>query len=113
MMRKIEQIKYVMLSIVSLILLDMSQIKKFFSKVKSEVKFARAGEGHRLDEPSAPRSTATAPARPPTTARQSSDGGAASRAAAEAAQQRFQQQMSMQQASGSSRRNAHIEVMEG
>lgn len=75
----------------------MSNIKKFFSKLKSEVKFAKAGDGHRLNEASAPRAAASQ-MRAPTTARQTSDGGAAARAAAEAAQQRFQQQASWQQA---------------
>lgn len=89
----------------SLFLLDMSQIKKFFSKVKSEVKFSRAGEGHRLNEPTATPRAAPAPVRPATTTnRQSSDGGAASRAAAEAAQQRYQHQTSLQQAAAPSRK---------
>lgn len=85
-------------------LLDMSHIKKFFAKVKSEVKFAKAGEGHRLNDPTpttAPRG-AQAPPRPQGTARQTSDGGAAARAAAEAAQQRFQQQTSRQQSATTS-----------
>jgi hypothetical protein len=30
----------------------MSNPKNLFSKIKSEVKFAKAGEGQRLDEPS-------------------------------------------------------------
>lgn len=85
----------------------MSQIKKFFSKVKSEVKFSRAGEGHRLNESTATPRAAPVPVRPPTTTnRQPSDGGAASRAAAEAAQQRYQHQASLQQAGAPNSRTA-------
>jgi UBX domain-containing protein 6 len=81
------------------LLVDMSNIKKFFSKLKSEVKFAKAGEGHRLNEPSAPPPRIS---QPQAVARQSSDGGAAARAAAIAAQQRLQQQGSYQQSGTSS-----------
>jgi len=91
------------------LLVDMSNIKKFFSKLKSEVKFAKAGEGHRLNEPSAPPPRISQPqaaARQSSdggaAARQSSDGGAAARAAAIAAQQRLQQQGSYQQSGTSS-----------
>ena len=83
----------------------MSNVKKFFSKLKGEVKFAKAGEGRRLNDPTpaaASRSTA-AQARPEFVPRQASDSGPASRAAAEAAQQRFQQQPSWQQATGASK----------
>lgn len=81
----------------------MSNIKKFFSKIKSEVKFSKAGEGHRLNEPTpTPRNVASAQARPQTSTRQNSDGGAAARAAAEAAQQRLQHQTSLQQAGAAS-----------
>ncbi|CAF3111462.1 unnamed protein product [Rotaria socialis] len=84
----------------------MSNIKKFFSKLKSEVKFSKAGEGHRLNEQSStPRSAEPKP-RPPPSARQTSDGGTAARAAAEAAQQRLQQQTSWQQSGASSSRTA-------
>ena len=84
------------------LLLDMSNIKKFFSKMKSEVKFAKAGDGHRLNEPTSHRNIPVQP-RPQTTTRQSSDGGVAARAAAEAAQQRLQQQTSWQQSTTSSK----------
>ncbi len=81
----------------------MSNIKKFFSKLKGDRKFSKAGEGHRLNEPSSapPRTVQTQP-RPQISARQNSDGGAAARAAAEAAQQRLQQQASWQQSATSS-----------
>ncbi|UJR28516.1 hypothetical protein I4U23_009754 [Adineta vaga] len=81
----------------------MSNIKKFFSKMKSEVKFARAGDGHRLNDPipaSTQRNT-TAQACPQRNSQQNSDRSAAARAAAEAAQQRFQHQTSTQQTSTS------------
>ena len=92
----------------------MSNVKKFFSKLKSEVKFAKAGEGHRLNDPTpaaASRPT-TAQARPEAVARQPSESGPASRAAAEAAQQRFQQQASWQQSATASENlySAIIEV---
>ncbi len=84
----------------------MSNIKKFFSKLKSEVKFAKAGEGHRLNDPSSPPPRNVQPqARPQAAARQPSDGGAAARAAAIAAQQRLQQQGSYQQSGTSSENN--------
>ncbi|CAF2516526.1 unnamed protein product [Rotaria sp. Silwood2] len=84
----------------------MSNIKKFFSKLKGEVKFAKAGEGHKLNEQtSTPRSVESQP-RPQTSTRQNSDGGAAARAAAEAAQQRLQQQSSWQQSGAPSSRTA-------
>ncbi len=79
----------------------MSNIKKFFSKLKSEVKFGKAGEGHRLNDPP-PRNVQTQQ-RPPTTTRQPSDGGAAARAAADAAQQRFQHQTSLQNSAAASK----------
>ncbi len=83
----------------------MSNIKKFFSKIKSEVKFVKAGEGHRLNDPtpsSTPRNVQQQP-RPQTTTKQSSDGGAAARAAADAAQNRLQQQLSLQNSAASSK----------
>ncbi|CAF0984355.1 unnamed protein product [Rotaria sordida] len=84
----------------------MSNFKKFFSKIKNEVKFSKAGEGHRLNEPSpTPRNIQPQP-RSQISTRQNSDGGAASRAAAEAAQQRLQQQLSVQQSGASSSRTA-------
>jgi hypothetical protein len=70
----------------------MSNIKKLFTKVKRGAKFAKAGEGHRLNESSLPQSGVG----------QSSDGGIAGRAAAEAAQSRLQQQLSRQQSGTSS-----------
>ena len=85
-------------------LLDMSNIKKFFSKLKTDVKFAKAGEGHRLNEPTSPPPRNVQPQpRPQASARQNSDGGAAARAAADAAQQRFQHQLSQQQAASASK----------
>ncbi|CAF1252176.1 unnamed protein product [Adineta steineri] len=72
--------------------------------MKGEVKFAKAGEGHRLNEPTS-RNVPVQP-RPPTATRQSSDGGVAARAAAEAAQQRLQQQTSWQQSAAPSSRTA-------
>jgi hypothetical protein len=90
-------------------LLDMSNIKKFFSKIKKEVKFAKAGEGHRLNEPSSPSPRNLQPEpRPQPSTRQNSDGGAAARAAAEAAQQRLQQQTSLQQSGAASKKSASI-----
>jgi hypothetical protein len=79
----------------------MSNLKKFFSKLKSEVKFSKAGEGHRLNE-APPSRNVQSQSRPSTIARQPSDGGAATRAAAEAAQQRLQQQTSWQQSAAPS-----------
>jgi hypothetical protein len=82
----------------------MSNIKKFFSKLKGEAKFAKAGEGHRLNEPSSSAPRHVQPQqRPQTSTREKSDGGAAARAAAEAAQQRFQQQLSLQQSTAPSK----------
>lgn len=84
------------------IFLDMSQIKKFFSKIKTEAKFSRAGEGHRLNEPTSPRGTSTtaSAAAQPITNRQNCEPISGARAAAaEAAQQRFQHQVSRQQSS--------------
>lgn len=82
----------------------MSNIKKFFSKLKSEVKFAKAGEGHRLNEASAAPRNVEHHSRPQTTARQSSEGSAAARAAAEAAHQRLQQQQqALQNSAGPSK----------
>ncbi len=82
----------------------MSNIKKFFSKLKGEAKFARAGEGHRLNDPSSSAPRHVQPQqRPQTSTREKSDGGAAARAAAEAAQQRFQQQQSLQQSTAPSK----------
>lgn len=77
----------------------MSNIKKFFSKIKSEVKFAKAGEGHRLnDSPPASAARNMPPqTRQPSAAQGNIDRGPAARAAAEAAQQRFQTQTSWQQ----------------
>jgi hypothetical protein len=84
-------------------LLDMSGIKKFFAKIKREAKFGKAGEGHRLNDPSpSPRYEQPQP-RPQTSTRQNSDGGAAARAAADAAQQRLQQQVGWQQSTASSK----------
>ncbi len=84
-------------------LLDMSGIKKFFAKIKREAKFGKAGEGHRLNDPSpSPRYEQPQP-RPQTSTRQNSDGGAAARAAADAAQQRLQQQVGWQQSTTSSK----------
>ena len=80
----------------------MSQIKKFFSKVKSEVKFATAGEGHRLSEPT----TSHPPqpqSRPMSSAKPTAASGPAARAAGQAAQQRFQQQTSIQQSATASK----------
>ena len=77
----------------------MSNIKKFFSKIKSEVKFSKAGEGHRLND-STPASAARSmppQTRQPSAVQGSVDRGPAARAAAEAAQQRFQSQTSWQQ----------------
>lgn len=65
------------------------------------------GDGHRLNEPTAPtRNVQTQQPHPPTATRQQSDGGAAARAAAEAAQQRYQLQNSYQQQASSSSRTA-------
>ncbi len=68
------------------ICLDMS--KKLFSKVKSERKFAKAGEGYRLNEPSSPSISQPVQSQtcPRSALRQNSD----SVAAAEAAHQRLQ-----------------------
>jgi len=86
----------------------MSNIKKFFSKLKSEVKFSKAGEGHRLNEPSsAPPRNVQSQTRAQPTIRQNSDGGAAARAAAIAAQQRLQQQTVLQNSAAASE-NKHI-----
>ncbi|CAF4597381.1 unnamed protein product, partial [Rotaria sp. Silwood1] len=71
-----------------------------------EVKFAKAGEGHKLNEPTPNPRYVESQSRPQTSTRQSSDGGAAARAAAEAAQQRLQQQLSWQQAAAPSSRTA-------
>lgn len=92
----------------------MSNIKKFFSKIKSEVKFSKAGEGHRLNEPTSQpsRNVQQAPVRPPTSARQNSDGGAAARAAADAAQQRLQHQISGQQSASASTKNFSLLLYE-
>ncbi len=90
-------------------LLDMSNIKKFFSKIKTEVKFSKAGEGHRLNDPTSPPPRNVQPQpRPQASARQNSDGGAAARAAAEAAHQRLQHQLSQQQAGAASKESAHL-----
>ncbi|CAF0856830.1 unnamed protein product [Didymodactylos carnosus] len=78
----------------------MSGITKFFSKIKREIKFSKAGEGHKLNEqPTSPKAN-TRPTnsysyepRPNTassTTRRSTD--EAARNAAEAAQARLQQQ---------------------
>ena len=65
----------------------MSNITKFFSKLKAEVKFSTVGEGHRLNE-SAPTPRNVQPSAPPQThTRLSSASGPAVRAAAEAAEQ--------------------------
>lgn len=90
-------------------LLDMSQIKKFFGKIKSEVKFAKAGEGHRLNEPSATPRNIEPQSRPQVApARTGADTGAAARAAAEAAQLRMQQQARQQSTSSSKRRTSYL-----
>ena len=70
----------------------MSAIKKFFEKRKLNVKFKKAGDGHRLDEPSniGKASTSTA-ARPSTSSSpRKPESDAARRAAAEAALSRMQ-----------------------
>lgn len=84
--------------------LDMSQIKKFFGKIKSEVKFAKAGEGHRLNEPTSNLRYVEPQPRAQQTMRQSSNNGAAAQAAAEAAQQRLQQQQSRLQSGAPSKK---------
>ena len=82
----------------------MSNIKKFFSKLKSDTKFAKAGKGHRLDEPiPIPRNEQFQVARPQIARQIMDDSGTAARAAADAAQQRLQQKMSWQQSSASSK----------
>lgn len=68
-----------------------------FAKIKSEVKFAKTDEGHRLNEPSSSGSQTEQ-----TLLRQNFESGTASRAAAEAGQQRIQNQLSRQQVGTSS-----------
>jgi hypothetical protein len=83
--------------------LDMSNIKKLFAKLKGDVKFAKAGEGHRLNEPSSPPpSISQNVQQSQPTLRQNSASGTAARAAADAAQQRLQSQLSKQQSGASS-----------
>ena len=85
--------------------LDMSNIKKLFAKLKGDVKFAKAGEGHRLNEPSSsppPASISQNVQQSQPVLRQNSASGTAVRAAAEAAQQRLQSQLSKQQSGASS-----------
>lgn len=85
-------------------LLDMDKLKGFMKKIKSDVKFSKAGEGHRLNDPTpSPRDIPVAPPRSTTASRQPSDGGSAARLAAEAAQQRFQRQTSAQTSAAGSK----------
>jgi hypothetical protein len=78
----------------------MSNLKNLFAKIKSEVKFAKTDEGHRLNEPSSSSSSSSQTEQ--TLPRQNFESRTVSRAAAEAAQQRIQNQLSRQQAGTSS-----------
>lgn len=68
------------------------------------MKFAKAGEGHRLNDPTpSSRDVASAQPRPTTAPRQPPESGSATRAAAEAALERYQRQPSLQNSAAGSK----------
>ncbi|CAF3419898.1 unnamed protein product [Rotaria sp. Silwood1] len=86
----------------------MAELKELFSKVKDNVKSAKADEGQQLNEASSTSvpQTVLSQTCSHSSEKQNSNSGTATRAAAEAAQQRLQQQLSRQKSGISNSRTA-------